>query len=144
MVRKSKTYPNKINNNNKHQIIEQRIEYSGLIPPPNMMEQYERICPGAADRIIKMAENQLAHTQQLESKEHDSIVGCRDKALHSEIKLNAFGQILGFIIIALCIIGGFVLVLNDKAVGGYTTIITSVLAVIGSILYRNKKNNKNN
>ena len=38
MVRKSKTYPNKINNNNKHQIIEQRIEYSGLIPPPNMME----------------------------------------------------------------------------------------------------------
>lgn len=144
MVRKSKAHPNEINSNSKPKIVAQKIEYSGLIPPPNMMEEYERICPGAMDRILKMTENQLSHTQQLEVNEHESIVKCRDKALENEIRFNNLGQLYGFIIILCCVIGGFILILNDKPIGGYATIITSILTVIGSVFYRNKKSNKNN
>lgn len=39
---------------------------SGPVPDPETIRGYEEICPGAADRIIKMAENQAAHRQQLE------------------------------------------------------------------------------
>ena len=34
---------------------EERI-YSGPLPPPQMLKEYEGICPGAADRIISLAE----------------------------------------------------------------------------------------
>ena len=32
-------------------------EFSGPIPPPSIIEGYERVLPGSADRIITMAEN---------------------------------------------------------------------------------------
>ena len=33
--------------------------YSGPIPPPEALARYEEIQPGAADRILKMAEKQI-------------------------------------------------------------------------------------
>lgn len=38
------------------QVIEHRESYKGPIPRPDDFENYERILPGAADRILKMAE----------------------------------------------------------------------------------------
>lgn len=43
-------------------------EFSGPIPPPDIIEKYERILPGAADRIITMAEQQATHRQAMEKK----------------------------------------------------------------------------
>jgi uncharacterized membrane protein len=34
----------------------QQSQYSGPIPPPESLEYYENILPGAADRILRMAE----------------------------------------------------------------------------------------
>ena len=36
-------------------------EFSGPIPPPNIMRGYEEILPGAADRILSMAERQIEY-----------------------------------------------------------------------------------
>ena len=41
--------------------------YAGPIPPPEALALYERTLPGAADRILKMAESQQAHRQATES-----------------------------------------------------------------------------
>ncbi len=38
--------------------ITQMVAYSGPIPPPHMFAQYEQIQPGAADRILSLAENE--------------------------------------------------------------------------------------
>lgn len=38
--------------------ISQSISYSGPLPPPAMLEQYNNIAPGAANRIIAMAETE--------------------------------------------------------------------------------------
>ena len=43
-------------------------EFSGPIPPPDIIEKYERIIPGSADTIITMAEKQAAHRQAMEKK----------------------------------------------------------------------------
>lgn len=43
-------------------------QFSGPLPPPGMLEHYERILPGAATRIFKMAEDQSAHRRTLEAK----------------------------------------------------------------------------
>lgn len=37
----------------------------GPLPPPADLEHYEQICPGAADRILKVMEREQAHRQEL-------------------------------------------------------------------------------
>lgn len=43
-----------------------RKVHKGPLPAPEVLEQYENILPGAADRIIMLAENQAKHRQDLE------------------------------------------------------------------------------
>lgn len=55
-------------------------EFSGPIPPPSIIEGYERVLPGSADRIITMAEKQSEHRQKMEEKmisaeSRDSLLG---------------------------------------------------------------------
>lgn len=40
--------------------------FSGPIPPPELLKQYDEIIPNGANRIITMAENQSAHRIELE------------------------------------------------------------------------------
>ena len=42
--------------------------YSGPIPPASEMVKYEEVCPGMANRIMELAENQSKHRQKLESQ----------------------------------------------------------------------------
>ena len=52
------------NSGNLRRHISTSVEtFQGPIPPPNVLEAYERLVPGAAERILKMAENQAAHRQ---------------------------------------------------------------------------------
>jgi uncharacterized membrane protein len=47
-------------------------EISGPIPAPQILQQYNSIVPGAAERIIRMAEKQSDHRMYLERKVIDS------------------------------------------------------------------------
>jgi uncharacterized membrane protein len=40
--------------------------FSGPIPPPDLLDRYNQMIPGGADRILKMAEKQSAHRQYIE------------------------------------------------------------------------------
>lgn len=53
------------------QVVHQAIEefaFRGPIPPPNILSGYEKLLPGAADRILSMAENQTRHRHSIEKK----------------------------------------------------------------------------
>lgn len=53
--------------------------FSGPLPPPAALQEYERISPGLAERIVSMAESQARHRQQLERSVIDS--GIKDSRL---------------------------------------------------------------
>ena len=42
--------------------------YSGPLPPPQALEQYNRAVPNGAERIMAMAEKELDHRHTLETK----------------------------------------------------------------------------
>ena len=46
----------------------QSASFSGPLPHPDMLKQYEAVLEGAANRIILMAEKQSAHRQDLERR----------------------------------------------------------------------------
>lgn len=53
----------------------------GPLPPPADLEHYERICPGAADRILKVMEREQTHRQELTQKVIDVEVVNAKRAL---------------------------------------------------------------
>jgi uncharacterized membrane protein len=50
------------------QIAVSSATYSGPIPPPSMLAEYERICPGFAARIMTNAEDEAKHRRSLEAQ----------------------------------------------------------------------------
>ena len=99
---------------------------AGPIPPPDIMEQYEKTLPGSADRIIKMAENQSEHRQSLEKQ--------RLSFSNREVHL---GQIFGFLIGAIAIVtGGYIASSGAQISGGVmgTSVVIGLVSVfvIGS------------
>ena len=42
--------------------------FSGPLPPPSMLAEYDKIVPGGAGRLVTMAETQMAHRHRLEKE----------------------------------------------------------------------------
>lgn len=97
-------------------------EFSGPIPPPDIIEKYERILPGAADRIITMAEQQATHRQAMEKK-----------MIESESRDGLLGIIFAFLLGFGCLIACVVVVcLVPKNAGAISSAFLGVTG-IGSI-----------
>ena len=118
-------------------------EYSGLIPHPRIVEGYEKICPGAADRILKMAEEELVHKRELEKKEEDSIIECRKLDLKSDIWTNILATIFAFLLLFTTIVVAGVLLLKGKKLEGLSTLMGVVVTCIGSAFWKRYINSKN-
>ena len=41
-------------------------QHEGPLPPPETLEKYEQVLTGLAERIVKMSENSLEHTQKIQ------------------------------------------------------------------------------
>ena len=55
-------------------------QFSGPIPPPDIMAGYDQVLPGSAERILAMAERQPLHRQQgemllVKAQVRDSLIG---------------------------------------------------------------------
>jgi uncharacterized membrane protein len=97
-------------------------EFSGPIPPPDIIEKYERIIPGSADRIMTMAEKQAAHRQAMEKK-----------MIESESRDGLLGIIFAFLLGIGCLIACVVVVcLVPKNAGAISSAFLGVTG-IGSI-----------
>lgn len=88
-------------------VVSQKFE--GPIPPPDVLQRYDELMPGAASIIIEMAQNQAAHRQLLELEAQRADIAARDKQLDIEgsrisgILLNErLGVFLGWTVAAGC------------------------------------------
>lgn len=77
-------------------------QFSGPIPPPDILEKYENILPGAMDRIIAMAENESKHRHEMEK----TVVDAEIHAMQSETRDTRRGQYCGLIIGVVALIAG--------------------------------------
>lgn len=103
--------------------ISRELSYSGPLPLPGHLQQYESICPGAADRIIKQAESQTEHRQFLEKA-----------VVASNIFSEKLGMILNFIISSGIVIGGFFIVISNHGTSGYIAILGTPILSSGLVL----------
>ncbi len=76
--------------------------FQGPIPHPVILEQYNKATPGAADRIISMAENEATHRHEMEKLRHEM----EKLNVLSGYKEASVGQIFALIIGVVAIISG--------------------------------------
>ena len=89
------------------QVIQTTTEFSGPLPHPAILEHYNRVVPGAAERILVMAEEQAKHRRDLESR-----------VIKSDIVNAKLGLALGFLVGCIAIIGGVFLSLKGQLIAG--------------------------
>ena len=108
-------------NGNVSETVARAEHYQGPIPHPELLKQLEAVIPGGADRVLTMAESQAAHRQYLEKAK-----------IGSDLRTQARAQGFAFMITMVTIVFSFVLILLDKPVAGFSTLIGTALTA-GSI-----------
>lgn len=100
--------------------------HTGPIPSANELKKYEEILPGAADRILTMAEKQAMHRQKLETA-----------VVSSNVENSKRGQYFAFVISVAVIVIGSILIMLDKSGWGLSMILGD-LAVLAAVFVGNR------
>lgn len=115
--------------NSKSRIISQ--VYSevrcGILPPPDELERYERLCPGLTKILLEQFQAQSNHRIKME-----------EAAVESGIRASRLGQVLGFVISLVVITGGFALIFLDKNIIGISAVIGALASLAGVFIYGTK------
>jgi uncharacterized membrane protein len=109
-------------------IVQVASSFSGPIPPPNVLKQYDEVVPGAADRILRMAEQQSAHRQRLE-----------EQAIANMDRNARWGMAFGFIVILSCIAVAAYCIYKGENLTGFAMVIGSIAGLSGTYIYGKKK-----
>lgn len=82
-------------------LISSHQEWSAPLPPPAALEQYDKIVPGGADRILQMAERAQAHRMECER----IALECGRLEIGPSLKMGSRGQWLGWTLAVIAIVG---------------------------------------
>ena len=110
---------------------EQRIEYSGPIPHPDLLGKFNEILPDAAERIFTMAEKEQDHRHSIENK-----------VIEGDVKRSYRGLIFGFIITLLFCIGGIYLVATGRDLSGFAAMCTPLAGLVAVFIYSQESRKK--
>lgn len=104
-------------------IAQQSEVFQGPVPHPDILRGYEDIVPGAADRILTMAE-----------KEADVRHELQQKALDSDIRDSRLGIIFGFVLVLVCIVAAVAIAYFIPTNGGAIASAVVGAAGIGTVI----------
>lgn len=90
------------------------VEVSGPLPQPQVLAQYDAVVPGGADRIVKLAENQVKHRHTMQAR----------------------GQIFTFVLALVVLLGGIGLVALGNSVEGLVPLVAALAGLGGLFVYR--------
>ena len=89
--------------NKNNELLVRAQQFSGPIPHPEILELYNKVVPGAAERILKKFESQTEHRIKIESQ-----------TIFTANLKEILGVLFGFIITMTTIIGGIYVSLEGK------------------------------
>ena len=78
----------------ERRLVSMQAEFRGPLPPPDILQRYEEIHPGTAERILLQFERETQHRHVIEQK----IVDAQLEAQQAEIPAFRLGQVFAFII----------------------------------------------
>ena len=96
----------------------------GPVPPPAVLEHYDRLVSGTAARMFQLAEEESLHRRRLEDQANSANVATQAKQLEiadyqtrAVFRSDAMGQAAGLFVSVSCIVGSVFLALNGRELG---------------------------
>jgi uncharacterized membrane protein len=100
------------------------VHHQGPLPPPDLLKQYDEVVPGAAERIISMAENQAQHRQELEAS-----------VIRTDNLKSILGMVFGFVIALVGFGGGLYAAFAGQPFWGGAVSIGTLTSVVIAFIY---------
>lgn len=97
--------------------------FSGPLPHPSLLEHYNRVIPNAAERILRMAEQEGEHRHLIEKT-----------LVHAQAAQLKLGSIFAFILGMTTVVGGLVLLFLGKDIGGLGSLIAGLGALVAAFI----------
>jgi len=116
---------------NRGVMIRQETSFSGPLPSPETLKKFDEVIPGAAERIIKMAEGQFEHRTELERK-----------VINSDIERSKWGQILGFVIAIVGLVCAVIISIYGSQIGGAALGLGTLASLVGVFMYGSRSRTK--
>lgn len=101
--------------------------FSGPLPHPDILQRYNEILPGSAERIFKTFEGQTQHRQKLERS-----------VVKTDNAKSIMGLVFGFVIAITAICGGIYCALEGRPFLGGTLSFTGIALIVASFIYKKK------
>jgi uncharacterized membrane protein len=113
-------------------VIEESQFFSGPQPPPALLQEYERICPGWAEKLLQMGASEQQHRHECDRKEleqSDQMIALD----HRDASYAMTGMVFGFVILLVILgIGVYALGTGHPNVA-MTCIGSGVLAAVARV-----------
>jgi uncharacterized membrane protein len=98
----------------------ERHEFSGPLPPPEVLARYNEALPGGAERIVALAEEQASHRRRMEAR----------------------GQVLLFAVVLVALVGGIGLIALGENAAGLVPVIAAIGGLGSLFIYREVKTHR--
>ncbi len=108
--------------------------FSGPIPPPSILSEYDQITPGLAERIVSMAETEASHRHGMDTQAISADISFQNK-MFAEARL---GQVFGLIIGVTAIAAGAYTAVNGAQWPGGIIGGGGVIGLVSVFIYGRK------
>jgi len=107
----------------------------GPLPTAEELAKYDAVLPGTAERLVR----QMERMTELAVEQQKHRFGLENRVIDGNIKSQTEGTRFGGAIALTAIIGGIVLILYDKPVGGLVSILGTLVALVSVFVIGRRK-----
>jgi uncharacterized membrane protein len=96
--------------------------YRGPVPPPALVDGYQRALPSGGERVLAMAEQESEHRRDMDRRQ-----------LRASLGTHVLGQVLGFLLAAGIVAGGIYLIATDRSLWGLGIVLLGAAGLIRAV-----------
>lgn len=122
------------------EIIAIRTQFTGPLPHPQILEQYEHIFPGAAERIIRMAESETNHRRGIQ----DRSVSADIEGMRRQFSEARVGQYCALLITLGFIGAGTYVAISGQALTGLAFSGIGIVTIVSAFIWGRTKREEDN
>lgn len=109
-------------------------EFSGPLPPPALLAEYDRVVPGLAGRIAGWTEEESEHRRRAEME----VLAMQREIVQGGLRHRSRGQIFGLIVVLVIAVGSLVLIGLGHSIVGLAALVLA-LATLASAFWISRR-----